>query len=172
MNEDLRRRLARRLEVVAARDAERIRQEREMAAVRREAAFELYVICSNLVRSVNAVSEGARLELSPPDYSPELFRDSGPNLFQISVSGRLVDIAFESTEAILSTESFRTPYTIQGAVRWFSQESLESLGVREHLLFCCVEEGKGSWVWLDSVSHRTGACDEDYLGGLIEELLK
>ncbi len=172
MDEDLPRRLAKLLEAVAARDAERIRQEREIAAVRREAAFELYVICSNLVRSVNAIAGDARLELSPPDYSPELFRDGGPNLFQIGVSGRLVDIAFESTEAILSTENFRTPYTLQGSIRWFSQESLESLGIREHLLFCCLEDGEGSWVWLDSVTHRTGPCDEDYLGRLIEELLK
>ncbi len=172
MEEDRLRKLARGLDALAEKDELSIRWEHQMAELRCEAAFELYAICSNFVRSVNALSTKVKLELAPESYSRRSFRDSGPNLFQINASGRIVQVAFETTEPMVTTENFRISYTLEGAVRWFSQQTLESLGVRENLLFYCVEEGKTGWICFDPQTHRRVPFDEDYLAGLFEELLK
>ncbi len=165
-------RLARGLETAVRKDAERIRREQQIVARRREAAFELYVICSNLVRNVNALCKEAKLELAPPEFSAESFHEAGPNLFQISVSGRILQIAFETTEPVVATENCPVPYTLEGAVRWFNQNSLETLGIREHQLFCCLEDDKLAWRWFDPQTHRSGLVDEDYLAERLEELLE
>jgi len=172
MDEDRLKDLARRLDAVAGQNERRIEQEKRIAAVRRERAFELYAICSNLVRNVNALADRGRLELSPPQYSADSFIDTGPNLFQINISGRIVDIAFESTDELTSTESFLTPYTIGGAIRWFNQKSLESLGIRERLLFLCAGRDDFVWTYFDEKTHRQGRFDEEYLMDLLEDLLQ
>lgn len=171
MDQERLERLARRLEAAVKKDAERIRREREIVARRGAAAFELYVICSNLVRNLNALCKDARLELAPPEFSPDSFREAGPNLFQISVSGRILQIAFEATEPVIATENCPIPYTLEGAVRWFDQQSLETLGIQEHSLFCCLEGDALVWRWFDPQTHRNGLVDEDYLAARLEELL-
>ncbi len=172
MDEERLNRLARQLDAVAAQNEIRIEEEKRLGALRRESAFELYVICSNLVRILNSRARNGRLELSPAEFSPDSFQEAGPNLLQISVSGRIVDIAFEATDTLTSTENYLQPYTIEGAIRWFNQESLETFGIHEELLFLCVEGRKAAWVHFDGQTHREGPFDEDYLMGLVETLLK
>ncbi len=171
MDQERLERLARGLDRAVKKDAERIEREQQIVRRRREAAFELYVICSNLVRNLNAICAAARLDLAPPEFSPESFRDAGPNLFQISVSGRILQIAFEATEPVAATENYPTPYTLEGAVRWFNQDSLETLGIQEHQLFCCIEDGKLVWRWFDPQTHRSGLVNEDYFAARLEDLL-
>ena len=165
-------RLARRLDAVAEQDELRVQEETRIGELRRECAFELYAICSNLVRSLNAQATKGRVELAPPSYSAESFQDSGPNLFQLNASGRIIDIAFEVTDQLFSTEDFETPYTLVGAIRWFNQDSLEGLGIYEQLLFLCEKEGELQWTHFDPITHREGLVDEDYLMGLLETILR
>jgi len=165
-------RLAAMLDQTAAKDEERIRQEKEIGALRREAAFDLYAICSNFVRSVNTLTTKLPLELSPEEYSPESFDEVAANLFQINAHGRLIQIAFEATGPLISNEEFRTPYTIAGEVRSFNQESLDGLGIVERQLFLCIQGGQTEWRFFNTKTHRQGAFDEDFLADLLEELLK
>ncbi len=172
MNEDRLKRLVRSLEALAEKDAQRLREEQRIWNLRRQSAFELYVICSNFVRTLNAQLTRIQLELSPSEFAADRFRDAGPNIFQINASGRIIQIAFEAAEPLVSTEDFLTPYTLEGAVRWFSQESLEGMGIGEHLLFLCLRNTAAEWVYFDPQTHRRGAFDEDYLALLLEQLVK
>ena len=65
-----------------------------------------------------------------------------------------------------------TPYTISGAIRWFNQKSLESLGIKELLLFLCVEKDGSVWTYFDQKKHKKGQFDEEYLMDLLEDLLQ
>jgi hypothetical protein len=109
--------------------------------------------------------------MDPPAYDPAQFRDSGPNLFQISVRGRIVQVEFEATAEMLSTENFRVPYAIEGAVRAFNQALLEKESIEEQLIFCTVEKGGHSWKYFDSRTYRSGPLDEDYLAHIFELLI-
>jgi len=172
MDEDRLARLARELDEMAVRDEERLAEEALLAVRRKESAFELYVMCSNFVRNVNALTERMKLDLSPPEYARDSFQESGPNIFQINAAGRVLQIAFEAADPPVSTEAFLTPYTIEGAVRWYNQESLEGQGIHEHYLFLCLEGDELVWTYFDPQTHRQGVFDEDYLTEHLEELVK
>lgn len=172
MTEDRIKKLARRLDVLAEEDERRIREEQELTRLRRDGAFNLYVICSNFVRNVNAHVTRNRLELSPAAFEPDSFREGGPNLFQINAAGRIIQLAFEATGPLITTEEFRTPYTLHGEIRWFNQESLDGMGIHERQIFLCIRGGETWWVHFDSQTHRQGRLDEDYLMELLEQLVK
>ncbi len=170
IDEERLRRLAQRLETVATADRARIEDEKRLAELRRDSAFELYAICSNLVRSLNAAMAGPLVELAPADYARDLFVDSGTNLFQINFSGRIVQLAFAGADPMVSTEEYARPYTIHGAVRWFNQQSLEGSGIGEHLLYLCVGRSGAHWEYFDPKTHQRGDVDEEYLAGILEGL--
>lgn len=170
MDRDRLSRLARRLSALAQQDATRKRQEAEVDALRRTAACELYETCSCLVRELNALVEDVRLELSPPTFSAANFRDSGVNLFQIHVNGRVVQISFETTPTLTSNEEIPKTYTLIGFVRCFNQEMIERDEVHEHRLFYVCDRKERGWLWYDPLNHRSGPCDDEYLGSLLEDL--
>lgn len=170
MPEERLRRLAQAIDRLAAKDEELLRRTREIEALRREAAAGLHRICSEFVESVNALVTKVRLELSPPDYSPDAFRDPGANLFQINAKGRVIQIEFEATEALTSTENYRYSYIIQGAVRCFNQELLDRVDIQEQRVFFCVDKRR-EWRYLDTRGQRSGTFDGDFLAGLFEKLV-
>ncbi len=172
IDEEKLRRLAQRLEAVAAADRERIEEEKRLADVRRDCAFNLYAICSNLVRSLNSVMPETTLELAPADYARDSFIETGANLFQIHFNGRIIQLAFEGSDPMISTEAYSRPYTIHGAVRWFNQQALEGMGIGEHLLYLCLERSGAAWEHFDPISHQRGHVDEEYLAELLTELIR
>ncbi len=169
--EDRLRQLARKLEAAAKKDDARRLEAEEIARLRARGASELHATCLKFVAAVNRVLPKPMLELSPGEYSAESFRDAGSNVFQIGFSGRLIHLEFHSTDALRSTERFRTPYILEGAIRSFNQESLELTSIPEQLLFCCLEDGQVSWVWSDPRTQRAARIDQDHLITLLERLL-
>jgi hypothetical protein len=165
------RKLAQQIDSIAQRDEERIRQARQIAELRGKAAVELYGICADFVTALNSATAKVKLELSPQDYTEESFADPGPNIFQINAAGRVIQLTFTVQEPMASTENFRTPYILEGAVRWFNQESLDGLRIREHLLFCTLVRARYQWVPVDRQTNRRIALDYDYLADRFEELL-
>src|SRR5947209_3822045 len=114
-------RLARQID--AANHAERFMvNAAEVAKLRRRGASELHRLCADFVSSVNHNLSQASLELSPATFAPEMFRESGVNLIQISSQGRAMQIAFEATPQLVSTEKFPVPYTLEGEVRTYNQK--------------------------------------------------
>lgn len=162
-------RLARQID--AARKAERfVSNADEIADLRRQGACELHRICGDFVALVNSNLSESALELSPATYGPEMFREVGVNLIQISSQGRQMQIAFEAPPKLVSTEKFLVPYVLEGEVRAYNQKMLERLEIRSQLLFFCVELGAANWRFFDWRTRRTGPLGRDLLAGLMEPL--
>jgi hypothetical protein len=147
-----------------ARDADRT------AALRREGASELHRICAEFVAAVNGRLPEAVLDLSPPAYSPETFREAGVNLIQIGSQGREIQIAFQAPTQLVSTEKFLVPYVLEGELRAYNQEMLERFTIQSYLIFFCVENETASWRFYDWKTLRTGPIDSGLLVSLLETL--
>ncbi|MBZ5581810.1 MAG: hypothetical protein LAQ30_06320 [Acidobacteriia bacterium] len=162
-------RLARQIE--AARKSEQLFLNADrVATVRRRGACELHRICVEFVGAVNGRLTESLLELSPPAYFPETFRDPGVNLFQISSQGRQMQIAFEAAPGLVSTEKFLVPYVLEGEVRTYNQKMLERFDIRTILLFYCVEESAATWRCFDWRTSRAAPLDGPLLAGLMGPL--
>jgi len=164
-------RLAQRIDALAEKDAGSLLRTRQMEQLRRSAASEMYGICRNFVDSVNRLTANGGLKLDPPQFSDAGFQEDGANLIQISVRGRLLQVAFSATPELLSTEDFRVPYTLSGSVRAFNQELLDKEIIEEQLVFYTVEKDRRMWRYFDPRTYRTGAFDQDYLVSVIEQLI-
>jgi hypothetical protein len=158
-------------QIDAARKAERfLVNASEAATLRRRGACELHRICAEFVGSVNSKLSEVSLDLSPPTYAPEMFREPGVNLIQISSQGREMQIAFEATLPQVSTEKFLVPYALEGEVRAYNQKMLERFEIRSLLLFFCVEAGTATWRFFDWRTRHTGPVDHELLARLMEPL--
>jgi len=164
-------RLAHRIDALARKDESVIERAREIALLRRKAALDLYGICADFVREMNELMTRTELEFDPDEYHPESFQEHGIHLFQINARGRILQIRFEATDELASTEDFRIPYILEGAVRCFNQRLLDQDLIEEQLLFYTLEKRRTMWRFFDARTHRSGPFDADYLIGLLEQLV-
>jgi hypothetical protein len=164
-------RLAERIDALADKDAQSLQYARQMRALRRAAAADLYRLCFHFVDAVNRLMERGAVVLDPPEYADDAFQEQAANLIQINVSGRILQVEFEATAELVSTEDFRIPYTLQGFVRAFNQELLDKNLIEEQLLFYTMEKPKAMWRFFDARTYRSGAFDQDYLIALMEDLI-
>jgi hypothetical protein len=141
-----------------------------VASVRRQGALELHRICAEFVTAVNSRLSGAALDLSPAAYTAELFRDPGPNLFQIGSQGREIQIAFQTPREVVSTEKYPIPYVLEGEVRAYNQRMLERFEIQSRAIFLCVERESAAWRFYDWRTLKTGPVGRDLLAGLMESL--
>jgi hypothetical protein len=163
--------LAKSLETLARKDESFIRRAEEIGSLRRHAAMELHGICSDFVRQLNQLLVEIELQFDPQKYSPDYFQDNGLNLFQINARGRILQIKFEATPELTSTEEFRVPYILSGAIRCFNQQLLEKDLIEEQLLFYTLEKSRNLWRFFDARTYRSGPFDTDYLTSLMEQLV-
>jgi hypothetical protein len=169
--EDAIARLAKQIDAARKSEPSRVSAE-EVAALRRQGASELHGICAEFVVSLNNRLSGAAVELSPATYAPEMFRETGANLIQIGAQGREMQIAFQSTPQLFSTEKFLVPYILEGEVRTYNQTMLEHFEIRSQLLFFCLNlnENTAAWRFYDWRDRRTAPVDRDLLAGLLERI--
>jgi hypothetical protein len=165
------RKLAKSLDALARKDESYIRRAREIGSLRRQAALELHGICGDFVRDLNQLLSEIELEFDPEEYATESFQDTGINLFQINARGRILQIRFEATPELISTEDFRVPYILAGAVRCFNQQLLERDLIEEQSLFYTIERSRQHWRFFDARTYRSGMVNADYLAGLMEQLV-
>jgi hypothetical protein len=161
-------RLARQID--AAKRTERFLNADEVASLRRQGASELHRTCAEFVGSVSSQLSEAALDFSPAVYEPEMFRDAGPNLIQVSSQGRAIQIVFEATSELFSTEKFLVPYVLEGEVRTYNQKMLERFEVRSRMLFYCVEGATVGWRHFDWRTRHTGPVDRQFLVSLMGPL--
>ena len=164
-------RLAKEIEAMAEKDDRAVRYARDMAELRRSAACELYQVCTGFVSAVNGLLPAPELRLDPPDFRPENFQPDAPNLVQINVRGRILQVEYEATPELVSTEEFRIPYTLSGSVRAFNQALLDKDLIEEQLLFYTIEKQKTMWRFFDARTYRSGIFDLEYLLALMEQLV-
>ena len=162
-------RLAKQIDAARKSEPSSVRAE-EVAALRRQGACQLHQICAEFVSSLNSRLSDSALDLSPPTYAPEMFRESAVNLIQIGSQGREMQIAFQATAQLFSTEKFLAPYVLEGELRIYNQKMLERFEIRTHLLFFCLNENAGVWRFLDLRSGGTAPVDRDLLASLMEKL--
>jgi len=163
--------LAQSIDVLAEKDENFLRHAREIAALRRSAAVGLHAICSGFVGSVNRLLSRCEMVLDPSEFPPDAFQEEGKNLFQINVQGRILQVEFEVSPELISTEDLRIPYTLQGAVRAFNQGLLDRSLIEEQLLFYTLEKEKKMWRFFDSRTYHSGPFDQEYLISLMEQLI-
>lgn len=164
-------RLAKSLDALALKDEARLHKASEIGSMRRQAAVDLHEICGSFVRDLNQLLSEVELEFDPAEYGPDRFHDEGINLFQINARGRILQIKFEATPELISTEDFRVPYILAGAVRCFNQQLLENDLIEEQLLFYTLERSRHLWRFFDARTYRSGPFDATYLTGLMEHLV-
>ena len=164
-------RLAENIDSLLEKDERLLRRAREVAEFRRAAAAELHAICDDFVGSLNRMLERSAVDLDPPAMSGDFFQEDAPNLIQINVRGRILQIVFRATGELVSTEDFRVPYTLEGTVRAFNQELLEKDLIEEQLIFFTLERHKRMWRFFDARTYRSGPFDVEYLIGLMEQLI-
>ena len=164
-------RLAHSIEGLAEKDERRRSELLEMRGVRRRAATEIHAICAELVASLNRLLERAEVTLDPSAFPEEALREGDPNLIQINIRGRILQIEFTAPAEMVATDEFRIPYTLKGSVRAFNQTMLDKDVIEEQLLFYTLEKEKKLWRFFDARTYRSGPFDQEYLVGLIEQLL-
>jgi hypothetical protein len=171
LHRDRLKKLAANIDALVKKDEAHLRRTQEMLALRRKAASQLHAVCADFARAINELTSQTELKLDPPEFNPDAFRDSDANLFQLNARGRILQIEFEATEELTSSEDFRIPYALHGAVRGFNQELLAQNLIREQLLFYTVEKAGSMWRFFDARTYRTGPFDQEYLIGLLEQLV-
>ncbi len=164
-------RLAQNIDRLAEKDERSVRRAREIRAMRRFAASTLHRLCLDFVLSVNRLLSHGEVVLDPPDYPDSRFSEDSANLIQMNVRGRILQVAFEATLDLLSTEDFRIPYTLQGSIRAFNQELLDKDLIEEQLIFYTVEKSSNQWRFFDARTYRSGPFDNEYLISLMEQLI-
>ena len=163
--------LARSLDALAGKDETILQKTREIGSLRQHAALELHRTCRDFVRQLNTLLSKIELEFHPEEYIVENFRDDGINIFQINARGPILQITFEATPELVSTEDFRVPYILVGAIRCFNQQLLEKVLIEEQMLFYTIERRRKLWRFFDARTYRSGPFDAEYLTGLMEQLV-
>lgn len=164
-------RLARAIDALASKDETLLRRAREIADLRRAAAVQLHRVCAEFAGAVNRLLHDRELTVDPPHFGPDSFQEDAPNLIQMNVRGRILQIEFETTPELVSTEDFRIPYILSGAVRAFNQALLDKDLIEEQLLFYTVEKHRTMWRYFDARTYRSGEFDQAYLIGVMEQLV-
>jgi hypothetical protein len=164
-------RLADQIEALAEKDALVLRRAAEIGVTRRAAAAELHATCSDFVEALNRLLTRGEVVVDPPDLAEDYFSEDAPNLVQINVRGRILQVEFAATPELVSTEEFRVPYTLAGTVRAFNQELLDKDLIEEQLIFYILEKNRAMWLFFDPRTYRSGPFDRNYLISLMEQLL-
>jgi type II secretory pathway component PulM len=165
------RKLAKAIEALAEKDSVLVQKTQEIAALRRQAAMELHAICWTFASDINLHLSQPTVQFDPSAYAAESFADNGVNLLQINVRGRILQIEFESTPEMISTENFRVPHILEGSIRCFNQEFLEQAVIEEQYIFYCLEKKRKLWRFFDARTYRSGPFDREYLIALMEHVV-
>ena len=139
---------------------------------RRQGARALHTICADFTRRLNSAMTRTEMQIMPVEFDPKMYREDAPNLIQMSLRGRIVQIQFEIPESTVGTEDFRYPYILQGAVNGFNQTLLERDLIEEQLLFYARAGNKAEfrWHYFEPRTYRTGLVNEEYLTRLLARL--
>ena len=164
-------RLAKSIEAIGERDRSLLNESTQVDRLRTEGALALHGLCRRFVDMLNTQLSAPALQLDPPDYSAGYYHDSGINLFQINLRGRLLQIEFTATEELYSTEEFRLPYILEGAIRSYSQQSLERDTLDEQAIFCCPRNGALSWHYFDYRTYGTGLVTPEFFATEMQRLI-
>lgn len=163
--------LAETIDSLVLEDERAIAEAHRVAASRRTGAEELYRLCAKFADDLNAMLKRTEVVLDPPEFSSTRYTDYGDTIFQIHVRGRILLLCFAAAPQLISTENFREPYILEGAIRSFNQDSLDRASLEEKSIFYCTSPEGGTWHYFDPRTYQTGPLGEDYLVSSFEALV-
>ena len=164
--------LARQLDRLAERDEKMVDEMSRADWARRQGARSLHTLCADFTRRLNSAMTRTEMLLMPSEFDPKMYREDAPNLIQMSLRGRIVQIQYEIPEQAMATEDFRYPYILQGSVNGFNQTLLERDLIEEQLLFYAREDTRSDFRWhfFEPRTYSTGLVTEDYFTRLLTRL--
>jgi hypothetical protein len=164
--------LARELDRLAERDEKVVEEMGRADWARRQGARGLHAICADFTNRLNAAMTRTEMLLIPTQFDPQMYREDAPNLIQMSLRGRIVQIQYEVPEQTVATENFRYPYILEGSVNGFNQTLLERDLIEEQLLFYARkgEKQEHHWYYFEPRTYRWGIVGEAYLTSLLARL--
>lgn len=142
----------------------------EVSALRRQGACKVHQICAEFVSLLKSRLPHSPVELSPPVYTPEMFRERDLNILQVSSEGRQIQIVFQAITEGFSTEKYAVPYILEGEIRTYNQQMLEHFEIRNQSLFYCLNDGTAVWQFFDWRNPRPLPVDTNLLAGLMQRL--
>jgi hypothetical protein len=164
--------LARQLDRLAEHDQTAMEETEKVDSARRQGARMLHTICADFTKHLNSAMTQAEMRLIPTEFDPAIYREDVPNLIQMSLRGRIVQIQYEAPEQTVATENFRYPYILQGGITGFNQRLLERDLIEEQMLFYA-RSGKRHefrWHYFEPRTYRSGLVNEKYLTALLARL--
>ena len=163
--------LAEQLDRLAERDEKTVEEMSKADSARRQGARSLHAICEDFTRHLNSAMTRTEMLLMPAQFDPEMYREDAPNLIQMSLRGRIVQIQYEAPEQAIATENFRHPYILHGAVNGFNQTLLERDLIEEQMLFYAkIGKQEFRWHYFEPRTYRTGIVTEEYFTTLLARL--
>lgn len=165
-------RLARQLDRLAERDEKLVEEMGRADWARRQGARTLHAMCADFTGRLNSAMTRTEMLLMPAEFDPKMYREDAPNLIQMSLRGRIVQIQYEVPEHNVGTEDFRYPYILQGSANGFNQTLLERDLIEEQLLFYARTHSKGEfrWHYFEPRTYSTGLVTEEYFTRLLARL--
>lgn len=165
------RKLAQRIEELRLKDEALQLSRRQVLDDRRQAVRKLWQTCRNFADQLNKYAGDDKIDLSPPQ-PPNDCPDEQPLELILNIRGRVLLLDVRAPANLVSSDNFKRPYILEGDVRFFNQELLESNRVEEQGIFFCPEEGRaGEWVFWNVRTYKSGLIDEDYFAALLEQIL-
>ncbi len=164
-------RLASRIEELRRKDEQQQQFRRRIIEGRNNGVRRLWEICGNFANTLNSFAKEDRLDMTPAE-PPEVINEDEQIQLMLNVRGRILLLDLAVPNNLLGKENFKKPYILEGDVRFFNQELLENEQVEEHNIFFCPDEGRdGAWMYWNGRTYKSGVVDEDYLAGLLEQIL-
>jgi hypothetical protein len=163
--------LARKLDAIPAKDAERIAQAREIERKQHAAAAELHQLCAAFVASLNEVLREMVIEFTPSEFTPASLDAPSGSLFQINASGRIIQVILHARETAVSTEHFRVPYILEGRIRSFNQDLLDRQEINEYQIFYCVDRTEEAWRYFDTGTRTSGKITREFLIDTLDQIV-
>lgn len=165
------RRLAQRIEELRRKDETAHQHRDRIRRQRIEGVRRLWETCRGFADRLNKFIQEDHLELSPIEPPGEVSDDSQLQLL-LNVRGRVLLLDIRTPNSLVASDNFKKPYILEGEVRFFNQESLEDDRVEEHGVFFCPDEDRGgAWYYWNGRTYKSGRVDEEYLAGLLEQIL-
>ncbi len=165
------RKLAQRIEELRLKDEALERSRCKVLDDRRQAVRKLWETCRNFADQLNKYAGDDKIELSP-NQPPNDCPDEQAVELILNVRGRVLLLDLRAPANLISSDNFKRPYILEGDVRFFNQELLESNRVEEHSIFFCPDEGpRGDWLFWNVRTYKIGPVDENYFASLLEQIL-
>jgi len=168
-------RLAKSIEAIEERDRQMVDESSQVDKLREEGAAALYALCREFVNDLNRRLPEPALLLDPPEWTPESFHESGPNLIQISLRGRLLQLEYEATDEPSAQRIFgiamfcggtsgRSTRIFWSTIRWMSSRfstvpAMTAPRVLRGISSKCARTGRARFRWIIWRRNWKGSCN-------------